>query len=78
MFGYFYCNIPLDISANLRSTLFCNKAAKTTYINVLTIGKAFFHLLNIVSKVTSTSTFGMPVFSEILLIRSDFLISFVY
>jgi hypothetical protein len=57
---------PLDVPSDFGSPLFDNETTETTNINVLSA-------LNNASTVTSTSTFEMPVFSEMAFTRSAFL-----
>ena len=58
------CNVLLDMTSDLFGSLFNYKRAKAPYVDV-------FSLKN-VSIETRTSTFGTPVFSEIMFTRSAF------
>ena len=74
MFRNMNSNILFNISAYFSSSFFSYKAAEATDINIFAFCKSSFTSLNMVSSVTKTSTLGIPVFSEIWLTRSAFLI----
>ena len=74
MFRDFNCLIPLDMTANFFRSPFDDKAAESPNVDVLPLRERPLDLLKNVSRATSTSTFGTPVFSDIAATRSAFLI----